>query len=85
MSEQSKEVEYGAALEPSTNTHHMDAKIVERENLDNPVGTMKLKIEGDGLVTHGEHGTVKTESPNVIKVNQQEVNPVQQKLQPAFD
>ena len=46
---------------------------------------MKLQIQGDGIVTHGEHGTIKTESPNVIKYVQQELNPVTRKLQNAYD
>ena len=55
-------------LEPSTNTHAVSANSIEVVNLDN--STLKLKINGDGIVTHGEHGTLVTESPNVIKYNQ---------------
>jgi len=36
-------------------------------------------------VTHGEHGTIRTESRTVIKYVQQEVNPVTKKLQNAYD
>ena len=70
-------------LEPSTNTHAVSANSIAVTNLDN--STLKLKINGDGIVTHGEHGTLVTESPNVIKYNQQEFNPITRKLQNAYD
>jgi len=70
-------------LEPSTNTHSVSASSIEVTNLEN--STLKLKINGDGIVTHGEHGTLVTESPNVIKYNQQEFNPITRKLQNAYD
>ncbi len=70
-------------LEPSTNTHAVSANSIEVVNLDN--STLKLKINGDGIVTHGEHGTLVTESANVIKYNQQEFNPITRKLQNAYD
>jgi hypothetical protein len=70
-------------LEPSTNTHKMDATAVEVTDLGN--STLKLKVTGAGIVTHGEHGTLVTESENVIKYVQQEYNPVTKKLRNAFD
>jgi hypothetical protein len=70
-------------LEPSTNTHTIEAVEIVKKDLGN--GILKLKITGDGVVTHGEHGTLKTESPNVFKYVQQEVNPITKKLQNAFD
>ena len=70
-------------LEQSTNTHQLHASNVVSKDLGN--GTIKLKIEGEGVVTHGEHGTVKIESENVIKYVQQEVNPVTKKMQAVFD
>ena len=66
-----------------TNTHSVSANSIEVTNLEN--STLKLKINGDGIVTHGEHGTLVTESPNVIKYNQQEFNPITRKLQNAYD
>jgi len=36
-------------------------------------------------VTHGEHGTLVTESENIIKYVQQELNPLTKKMQNAFD
>ncbi len=71
------------ALEMSTNTHTMTAKKIVKNDIGN--GIIKLQIEGEGIVTHGEHGTLTTESPNVIKYVQQEVNPVTRMLQNAYD
>ena len=70
-------------LEPSTNTHQMSASSVDVKDLGN--STLKLKVNGDGIVTHGEHGTLVTESDNVIKYVQQEFNPVTRKLRNAYD
>ena len=70
-------------LEPSTNTHTLEAEAIETKDMGN--GILKLKIKGNGVVTHGEHGTLKTENPNVIKYVQQEVNPITKKMQNAFD
>ena len=70
-------------LEPSTNTHVMEADKIEMKKLGN--GIIQLKITGNGIVTHGEHGTIKTEAENVIKYIQQEINPISGILQNAFD
>jgi len=49
-------------------------------------GTLKLNIPaGNAVVTHGEHGTLATESKHVMKYVQQEVNPLTKKMQAAFD
>lgn len=70
-------------LEPSTNTHRLESETVEVQDLGQ--GILKIKTGKRGVVTHGEHGTLVTESTNVIKYVQQEVNPVTQELQNAFD
>lgn len=70
-------------LEPSTNTHVLEANKIEMKKLGN--GIIQLKIIGDGIVTHGEHGTIKTEAENVIKYIQQEINPISGIIQNAFD
>lgn len=70
-------------LEPSTNTHQVEANSIEKIAIDESI--LKLKIKGNGIVTHGEHGTLVTESENVIKYVQQEFNPITRKLQNAFD
>ncbi|EDP98286.1 hypothetical protein U8527_19980 [Kordia algicida OT-1] len=71
------------ALEKTTNTH-----ILEAENIKvrYSVGsTQVLQIEGEGIVSHGEHGIIKTESKYVIKYVQQEFNPVTRIIENAFD
>ena len=51
-------------LEPSSNTHVLHARQVKQKSLGD--GIVALQIEGEGIVTHGEHGTLKTEARNVI-------------------
>lgn len=70
-------------LEVSTNTHVLEAEKITKIATDG--NTIKLKISGKGVLTHGEHGTIVTESPDVIKYVQQELNPVTKKIQAAFD
>jgi uncharacterized protein (AIM24 family) len=70
-------------LEPSTNTHVIEADKIEMKKLGN--GIIQLKISGNGIVTHGEHGNIKTEAENVIKYIQQEINPISGIMQNAFD
>ena len=70
-------------LEPSTNTHRLAAQQVEVTDLGH--GQLQLHITGPGYVTHGEHGTLCTESEHVIKYVQQEYNPVTGAMQAAFD
>ncbi|MCC9063613.1 hypothetical protein [Flavobacterium piscisymbiosum] len=70
-------------LEPSTNTHVLEASKIEMKKFKN--GIIKLKITGNGIVTHGEHGTIRTESKHIIKYIQQEINPVSGIIQNAFD
>lgn len=70
-------------LEPSTNTHKLVAEDIEAKDLGNSV--VQLKIKGDGLLLHGEHGVLKTESENVIKYVQQELDPIKESFVNAFD
>lgn len=71
-------------LEPSTNTHTINGDvIVKNKNLE--MGGMVIEVNGPGIVTHGEHGVIVTESKNIIKLVQQEFNPVLNVLQNAFD
>jgi hypothetical protein len=71
-------------LEPSTNTHRLESEKIEVTDLGN--GILKLKTSpGGGVVTHGEHGTLVTQSEHVIKYVQQEVNPLTQRMENAFD
>jgi len=70
-------------LEPSSNTHKMSANGVEVTEITPSI--LKLKVKGSGYVTHGEHGTLVTESETVLKYVQQEYNPVTKAMQNAFD
>lgn len=72
-------------LEPSSNTHMLEGEIKSIKEIDNPVGTMLIETEGSGIVTHGEHGPLKTESSIFMKVNQQEYNPIHDDMRAAFD
>ena len=79
-----KEIKNKVVLEPSTNTHALhSANKAEVKDLGN--GTLKLKVKGKGIITHGEHGTVVTESENIIKYVQQEQNPLTGAFQNAYD
>ena len=71
-------------LEPSTNTHVIEGNKINAEPLEE-LGGFVLKIEGSGYVLHGEHGLIVTECENVIKLVQQEYNPITKKLQNSFD
>ena len=44
-----------------------------------------INLNGNTIVTHGQHGTLKIESQRVIKYSQTEVNPITKKIQKAFD
>ncbi len=70
-------------LEPSTNTHVLEAESVQVTELGN--GIKKLVIKGEGNVLHGEHGTMRTETEHVMKYIQQEVNPISKKMENAWD
>lgn len=71
-------------VEKSTNPHVLESeKTIEVVNLGE--GTLDITLNGNSIVTHGEHGTLKIESNRVIKYNQKELNPVTKKLQNSFD
>lgn len=72
-------------LEESTNTHEIRSnEEIKHKKFTN--GDIALQItNGTGTVHHGEHGTLKTESVNVLKTVQQELNPITRMLQNAFD
>lgn len=71
-------------LEPSTNTHAMHADEIRVTDMGGGILILDIPKE-DGVVTHGEHGTLATESQHVIKYVQQEFNPLTRMLQNAFD
>ena len=71
-------------LEPSTTTHTINGAVTVAKTLDDMNGLV-LEVEGDGIVLHGEHGVIVTEAANVIKLTQQESNPLTGQMQNAFD
>lgn len=75
--------ETSIVLEPSSNTHLLKGNIGQVKNFEG--GVMKINLQGQGLVVHGEHGTLVTESDVVIKYVQQELNPVTRAMVGAFD
>ncbi|MCK5788797.1 MAG: hypothetical protein KAH32_07350 [Chlamydiia bacterium] len=74
-------------LESSTNTHATESKVkVVKEFVS--MTTMVIDVIGDSMIVeHGHHRTVATEpeTKRVIKITQQEFNPLTKKLQNAFD
>jgi len=73
-------------LEKSTNTHSTNSDVKVVNEIDN-MTTMVLETNGNMIVEHGHHNTVATESntENVIKITQQEYNPILKKLNNAYD
>ena len=71
-------------LEASTNTHVLESDdFIEIDELHN--GVVKMKINGNGIITHNEHRTIVTESENVLKYIQQELNPITNDIRNVFD
>lgn len=71
-------------LENTTNTHVLEAQSIKViKTIDRT--TQVLQIEGEGIISHGEHGTLMTESPNIIKYIQQEFNPITGIVEAAYD
>jgi hypothetical protein len=71
-------------LEPSTNTHKIHGEVKVIEKLDQLNGLV-LETNGECEVLHGEHGVIITEGDNIIKLNQQEFNPLSKQMQNAYD
>lgn len=70
-------------LEKTSNTHILKADKVELVKEEG--STQVLKVEGKGIIFHGEHGAIKTEQPNIIKYVQQEFNPITGIVEDAYD
>lgn len=71
------------ALEPTTNTHKMSANYIQVIHEEG--STLVMKVYGDGIVTHGEHGTIVTEETFVIKYVQKEINPITLEIEDVYD
>jgi hypothetical protein len=74
-------------LEKSMNNHTMQtSKKAQVEQLEPLSGKQITLKNGDkGFILHGEHNTIGTEKSHIVKVNQQEWNPILQKMQDAAD
>lgn len=75
-------------LQESKHPHYLEAQKVEINTIFNHGKNgqiVKLTIYGKGLITHGEHGTIKTESKHIIKYVQQELNPITGIMITSFD
>ncbi|HPC10122.1 MAG TPA: hypothetical protein PLN85_03525 [archaeon] len=73
-------------LEKSTNSHVLKGKVKVLKNMEK-MNTIVLECDGGVIVEHGEHATVRTENNTkyVIKITQQEFNPVTKALMNACD
>lgn len=73
-------------LEESTNTHILtgDVEIIKKMSKMN---TIVLDTNGCSIVEHGHHAVVSTEleTKRVIKITQQEFNPITKALVNSFD
>lgn len=73
-------------LEESTNTHVLigDVKVVKKMSKMN---TFVFDTKGCSIVEHGHHAVVSTEleTKRVIKITQQEFNPITKALVNSFD
>jgi hypothetical protein len=84
MKEKMKE---NTVLEPSTNTHITKSNVEVVSKFEN-MGTVVLNVSDDNMIVeHGHHNTVATEArtKRVIKITQQEYNPILKAFQNAFD
>jgi hypothetical protein len=74
------------ALEKSTNSHVLTGKVSIIKKMEK-MNTMVLNSNGASIVEHGQHATVKTEdnTKTIIKITQQEFNPLTKALMNAFD
>jgi hypothetical protein len=77
----------GVVLEHSTNTHVIPTEGVEVVKEIPKMTTVVLKTKSAIIVEHGHHNTVATEEStnDVIKITQQEFNPVLNAFQNSFD
>jgi|APHig6443718053_1056840.scaffolds.fasta_scaffold1256746_1 hypothetical protein len=73
-------------LEQSSNPHTLKGNVSVIKKIEN-MNTMVLELQGAAIVEHGQHATVRTEedSKNIIKITQQEFNPITKALMNAFD
>lgn len=73
-------------LEESTNTHTLKGKAKVVKTMEK-MNTVVIDTNNSVIVEHGHHAVVSTESTTkrVIKITQQEFNPVTKALMNSFD
>ena len=71
-------------LEPSTNTHTIKGVLEVTSKLEQ-LGGLTIEANGNCIVLHGEHGVIVTEEQHIIKLVQQELNPLTNQMQKSFD
>jgi len=73
-------------LEKSTNTHTTHSEVIEVAKYDT-MTTIILDTKKGMIVEHGHHNTVATSptTTRVIKITQQEFNPLLRAFQNAYD
>lgn len=70
-------------LEPSLHLHTLQASEVKILKKTNEYEL--LEVQGNGLILHGEHGTLVTKEKYLVKYNQQELNPITNYFENVFD
>ena len=74
-------------LEKSTNTHFTNNDVQVVDEIDK-MTTLVMEVKDEKMIVeHGHHNTVATEpgTSHVIKITQQEYNPLLNAFQNAFD
>jgi hypothetical protein len=74
-------------LEKSTNTHTTKSDVLVVKELAN-MTTIVIEAKNNAMIVeHGHHNTVATESDtkHIIKITQQEFNPILKSFQNSFD
>ena len=71
-------------LEESTNTHTLKGNVEITKKFGN---TVVMKQTGKSVIMHGTHGIVSTEidTKHIVKITQQEYNPITKQMMNAID
>ena len=83
INQRKKQKKMKIALEKTTHTHLLEADEIIETKIDEM--TTKLVVKGNGILMHGEHGDIITESPFIIVQNQVERNPLTGIIESAND
>ena len=71
-------------VENSKNPHVLNSEnSIEVNKITDSI--FDINLNGNTIVTHVQHGTLKIESQRVIKYLQTELNPITKKIQNTFD